>query len=100
MSSFLNLSSPISFHGNRILSHGEYIPFDDHTSTQEEPELIGTAYAEERGMEYEIRKDADDTYILGACHEDVGLMRYWTSPSMNALTDFAEITDLLEEVLP
>lgn len=80
----MSATAPISFHGTKS-------PFGNENSP-DAPPVIAVAFPEDRGMEYEIR-EYDGLYVLGSCHEAVGLMNYWTSTSMEALTDFAEITD-------
>lgn len=59
-------------------------------------ELDGSAYKD--GMEYEVWRDADG-WTLGACHEDVGLMTYWTGETRDSLLDFADIRDEYVETL-
>jgi len=55
--------------------------------------LDGTAYKD--GMEYEVWRHADG-WTLGACHEDVGLMSYWSGETRESLLDFAGIRDEYE----
>lgn len=51
--------------------------------------LDGTATKD--GIEYSVWRDADG-WTLGACHEDVGLMRYWSGDTLVHLLIFAGIT--------
>lgn len=50
--------------------------------------LDGTAYKD--GMEYAIWGDADG-WTMGACHEVVGLMSYWSGETRESLIAFANI---------
>ncbi len=45
------------------------------------------AYDEETGMEYYLYELEDGKYILGKCHDGVGLMTYYVSETKQEIID-------------